>query len=371
MRKKCLILALAAALPTAALAQSQVTLYGDMELAILASKTFANGGNDMKTVSRVDDTGSLIGVKGSEALGNGLSAIWQVESYISADGTNINGGSNSNKLGSRDTFVGLQGGWGKVRLGRLSSYLNSDMETLDTWQYAWTTGTNGLGILIRYDGRHNSSIRYDSPVLAGFDFSLLYSADETRNNGDNQFTWGVGLGYTASHCFVKAGFVQFQEQNDNGDKDGYFWRVEGGYQDTLSLIFAYQQSKQYGEAATGGTDNIWMRPTADASGYLGASGIAFGNNDKLKTQEAAMTVSYQWDNFIPRISFVWGDDAKLNGNKLSDSGYQQYIAGVDYQFSKRTMLYTSYGLIHYDSSKFTDGQHDKEYSLAVGMLHLF
>ncbi len=367
--KKNVVLLLAA-FPVVVLAQSNVTLYGDIELAILGSKTFNNAG-EMKTVSRVDDTGSLFGVRGTEALGNGMSAIWQIESYLTTDGTDINGGSRSNQLASRDTFVGLQGNWGKVRLGRLSSYLNSDMETLDTWQYTWLTGTNGLGIMIRHDGRHNSSVRYDSPSLAGFDFSLLYSADEQRINGDNKFTWGAGLGYTAAHCFIKGGIVQFEEQNGNGDKAGNFWRVEGGYQDKLSVIGAYQQTKLYGEAATGGTDNIWMRPTGNASGYLGASGIAFGDNDKLETREAIFTVSYQWGNFVPRASFAWGDDAELNGRDLKDSGYKQFIVGVDYNLSKRTLIYTSYGQIDYDGTAFTDGQNDKEYSIAVGMRHLF
>lgn len=371
MHKKLLVLALAAA-PLSAFAQeSQVTIYGDIEFAVSGGKMFGTG-PDMKTVNRIDDTGSLIGFRGSESLGSGLNAIWQVESYVSADGTKINGGSRANQLAGRDTFLGLQSQWGKVRLGRLSNYQNSDMETMDAWEYQWAVGINGMGIMTRYDGRFNNAVRYDMPTIAGFDLSLLYSADEQRQNNDNQFSWTIGGGYTFKELFVKAGYTQFQEQNGKGDEAGNYWRVEAGYAGTLSVIGAYQQSKQYGGSATGDTNSIWMRPTGDySSGTLGASGVAFGNDDKLTTREMAATVSYQFGNFTPRASFVWGDNAKVNGEKLSDSGYQQYIAGVDYQLSKRSKVYASYGYISYDGNQYTDGHHDNENSLAVGMVHLF
>ncbi len=370
MKRKILALAIAT-LPAAAFAQSQITMYGDIELAVSGTKMFGNG-PDMKTTNRIDDTGSSWGIRGTEALGNGLNAIFQVEAYISSDGTNLNGGSRANQLAGRDTFLGLQGGWGKVRLGRLSNYQNSDMETMDSWEYQAAIGINGMGIMTRFDGRFNNAVRYDSPSLAGFDLSLLYSTDEVRAGDDNRSAWGIGAGYSWQSLFVKGGYTQYQEQNGSGNKDGNYWRVEGGYAGTLSIIGAYQQATQYGASATGGTNSIWMRSTGDySSGVLGASTVAFGDNDKLKTQEAAITASYQFGNFTPRASFVWGDDAKVNGQKLSDSGYQQYIAGVDYSLSKRSKVYASYGYISYDGDRYTDGRHDNEYAFALGMVHLF
>ncbi|MDR0769920.1 MAG: porin [Burkholderiales bacterium] len=378
MKKTMLALAIAA-LPMVAAAQtSQVTMYGILDVGVGAAKMFGNN-PDMKTVTRVDDNLSRWGVRGSESLGNGLNAIFQIESWISADGTTLNGGSRAGQIGGRDTFLGLQGGFGKVRLGRLSNYQNSDMETVTPWAGQLGIGIDTLGMITRFDTRFNNAVRYDSPNLGGFDLSLLYSFDEVRANGDNRAAWGIGAGYTLQNLFVKAGYTQYQQQNGSGNKDGNYWRIEGGYDSTLTVIGAFQQSTQYGASATGGTNNIWMRPTGSwgAGGVgnigtqLGTSGIFFGDNDKMKTQEAAITASYQIGNFVPRASFGWGFDAKVNGKKLNDSGYQQFIVGTDYVLSKRSKLFAAFGYICYDSSRFTDGRHDNEQLFQIGMLHSF
>ncbi len=369
MKKNLLVLSLAAALPLAVQAQTSSVIYGDIELGVLGNKTFSGDG-EMKTINRIDDSGSFLGFRGTEALGNGLNALWQIESYISADGTTVNGDDDANRLASRDTFLGLQGGWGTLRLGHLSDYMNGDMATMDSWTYS-PAGVGGMSIMTRFDSRYGNAARYDMPTLAGFDLSLLYSADEIRDGGNNQFVWGVGAGYAYEPFFVKAGYLQFQEQNGSGNKDGNYWRIEGGYEGPLSIIGAFQQSRQYGAAATADTNNVWGRSTGDYGVPLGGSTVAFGDDDKLETLEAALTVSYEIGNFLPRASFVWGDDVKVNGTKLNDSGYQQYIVGVDYTLSKRSMLYASYGYVSYDGKVFADGFHDNEYTFALGVKHVF
>jgi len=371
MKRKLLVLAVAAALPVSAMAQtSNVTIYGMLDLGVNTAKMFGNN-PDMKNTVRVDDNMSRLGIRGTESLGGGLNAIFQIESWISGDGTNLNGGSRANQLAGRDTYLGLQGGFGKVRLGRLSNYQNDVMETMVPWAGQLGIGIDTLGIITRFDTRFNNAVRYDSPVMAGFDLSAMYSADETRTNGNNQASWGLGAGYTLNNFFVKAGFTQYQEQNGNGNKDGNWWRVEGGYDSTLSIIGAFQQSKQYGSSATGGTNSIWMRPTGNFGGALGASTVAFGSNDKMETDEASITFSYQFGPIVPHASFAYGFNAKVNGNKLDDSGYQQYILGADYVLSKRSKVYLAGGYVKYANAKFTDGVHDNEYMIQVGMMHSF
>ena len=63
-----------------------------------------------RTIYRVNSNSSRLGVRGTEALGGGLSAIFQIESSIQADST---GGT----LAGRETFVGLQGAWGTFKMG--------------------------------------------------------------------------------------------------------------------------------------------------------------------------------------------------------------------------------------------------------------
>ena len=66
------------------------------------------------TVTRVSSNSSRFGVRGTESLGGGLNAIFQIEQNINGDG----GNSSVERLASRETFVGLQGSWGRFTLGK-------------------------------------------------------------------------------------------------------------------------------------------------------------------------------------------------------------------------------------------------------------
>ncbi|MGE8356841.1 MAG: porin [Microvirgula sp.] len=368
---KKLIALTVAMLPLTALAD--VTIYGNIEADVESGKSLMNADQGHGNQTRVDDTGSYIGFKGDEELGNGLKALWQVESYLSVDGSDING---NGSWATRDSFVGLQSQFGTVRVGKLSDYMNSDMETMDPWLYG--QGVNGLGTMTRFDGRYNNAVRYDMPTLYGFDFSAIYSVGENeqpdgshqgngRNHGD---AWGVGMGYQNSGFFGKLGYMQFQDQGANG-QDGNYWRLEGGYHaNNLLVSAAYQASKQYGSDATLGSSNIWGRSSNDLNGSVTGVG-SFGNSDKIETREAALTVGYTFGAITPRVTYAWGDDAKVNGATQNNSGYNQYIVGVDYALSKRTTAYASYGYTKYGSNQYTNGSDDSEHTVAVGLQHRF
>src|SRR4029077_3322288 len=113
MNKKLVALAVASgfALPLAAQAQTaNVTLYGRLNIDFeFVNGKQADGSNP--TVNRLSSNSSRLGVRGTESLGGGLNAIFQIES-------SINGDTNAGNLGGRESFVGLQGSWGKFTLGR-------------------------------------------------------------------------------------------------------------------------------------------------------------------------------------------------------------------------------------------------------------
>jgi predicted porin len=339
--KKLIALAVAA-LPMAAMAD--VTLYGNIEASIENGKSLAYSGGAKKSTTRIDDTGSLIGFKGSENLGNGLKAIWQVEQALSIDGTNVNG---NNTWATRDSFVGLTGNFGTVRLGKLSTYLNSDMEKFDAWIYGagvngatWTTANT-------LDGRLDNAIRYDSPNLNGFKFTAAYGFDEARttiNNGNrsNKAVWNLGAGYENAGYFVDAGYVAYQDTDASGSKDGNYWRLEGGYNaNNLLVALAYGQSKLYAGAA-----------------------------DATKAKEAALTVGYTMGALTPKFTYAHVWDTKTNGVK-ADDGINQYVIGVDYALSKRTTAYTSFGYVKHDNIIVAGTDERKERTLAVGVQHKF
>src|SRR6185437_8141014 len=115
MKKKLVAVAVAGVLgaPLAAHAQTaNVTLYGRLNIDFeVVSGRQQDGSNPH--VSRLSSNSSRLGVRGTEPLGGGLSAIFQIEQSITGD----TGNSATSGFASRDTFVGFQGGWGTFKMG--------------------------------------------------------------------------------------------------------------------------------------------------------------------------------------------------------------------------------------------------------------
>jgi predicted porin len=197
MNKKLVALAVAGAfaLPLAAQAQTaNVTLYGranvDLEFvrgaqAAAPANGIANGDNP--TVVRVSSNTSRFGLRGTESLGGGLLAIFQLESNVSWD----TGNSSSSGIASRESYVGLQGSWGKVTLGKFlmpqddvhavfgntPTLLTSILSTADVWaQGNLNKGQGG------WDARTGNNVRYDSPNISGFTAALQYSTRDDSGN---------------------------------------------------------------------------------------------------------------------------------------------------------------------------------------------
>ena len=126
---------------------------------------------------------SRFGVRGTESLGGGLNAIFQIESNVSAD-------SSGGQFATRETFAGLQGGWGTLKLGYfLTPYddiqgIFGSVPTLMTGilgsQGLWANGgaapENG-----GFDSRIGNSVRYDSANIAGFTGSVQLGARDGNN----------------------------------------------------------------------------------------------------------------------------------------------------------------------------------------------
>ncbi|GGY08217.1 porin [Paludibacterium paludis] len=334
MNKKLIAVALAA-LPVAAMAD--VTLYGTL-----------NGGfqNDKVTngvsQNRVEDYTSLIGFKGGEDLGNGLKAIWQIESRIYVDG------GDSANLGTRDTFIGLQGDFGKVRLGKLSNQLN-DLGLVDPWAYrsaVGVKGANGLGTFTNSGDRLKNAIRYDSPNFYGFDGSIMWGAGENKSKdatGTKKASDILGIGLNWSYDAFGVHYAYQKEFNpgsqlDDGRKAASIHRLEATYSaDNLFVALGYNK----------GTGYDWLDDFSGDGSYV-VSGLTSAQR-KVVSKQAALTVAYSFGAITPRFSYAKGWDQHDNvTGKIANSGYRQYVLGVDYALSKRTSTGISYGNAKYD-----------------------
>src|SRR4029079_10235664 len=172
---------------------ANVTLYGRLNMTMEAvngqavdPKLPPGAAPVNRTIYRVNSNSSRIGVRGSESLGGGLSAIFQIEDGVNAD---ISGGVHA----SRETFVGLQGTWGTFKIGRsLAPYddihaifgnvptlTTSILSTANLWAQGSQNADNG-----GFDSRLGNSIRYDSPNMRGFTFSAQLGAEDASPVGN-------------------------------------------------------------------------------------------------------------------------------------------------------------------------------------------
>src|ERR1700693_1247838 len=116
MNKKLVVLAVAGAFASPLAVQAQtanVTLYGRLNMDLEFVKGEQTDGSN-PTVNRVSSNSSRFGMRGTESLGGGLNAIFQIEQNVSGD----SGNASSSGIASRETFAGLQGSWDKVTLGK-------------------------------------------------------------------------------------------------------------------------------------------------------------------------------------------------------------------------------------------------------------
>ena len=128
MKKKFIALAVLGAVAGAAQAQSAVTIYGIVDTGVtytnkvlLPSTTTRATGSKFSVDSGML-SGSRLGFKGTEDLGGGLKALFQLEMGFkndtgTIDGSN-NGVANTNTLFRRLSVVGLSGNFGSILLGR-------------------------------------------------------------------------------------------------------------------------------------------------------------------------------------------------------------------------------------------------------------
>lgn len=220
MQKKLIALAVAALAGSAAYADS-VIMYGrfDGGLEYYQAKgtnlTDALGNKlNVKGAVRVNGNSSYFGIKGVEDLGGGLKGLFQLEQSINLDAAN------SSILGSRDTFVGLGGGFGTVMFGNLTSTSKwlGDLQDMPTsFQNAGINSTSNSGIIGEtYLGgktgasdRLKNAVAYLSPSFEGLTVTAMYTAtNEIRNtlaDGYNKQGKGYEIGLRYKSNIVDGG----------------------------------------------------------------------------------------------------------------------------------------------------------------------
>lgn len=206
--KKTLIALAAVAATGAAMAQSSVTIYGVVDVGFTSVNN--NGtGTDNTGLTSSNMTTNRLGFRGTEDLGGGLKANFQVETSLAADAPA------ASSIGDRGAWVGLSGGFGEIRLGReysttfWSGFLFSPFGTGGVG--------NGYGFINRANAHaatgqtnniwNNNSITYTSPRMAGFMVQGQYAFDEIATAGnDAGRSAGLRINYSGGPLAAEVGF---------------------------------------------------------------------------------------------------------------------------------------------------------------------
>lgn len=221
MQKKIIALAIAGLASTAAFAQTNVTVYGIADA--FYGNFSAKGTDGFSGIQSGGLSGSRLGFRGTEDLGNGLKAVFEYELAFNIDGNAnpaaaINQNANNNGLTTtRQSFVGLSSSYGTVVAGRLQTpgYYVGKFDALASAAIspqAILAANRGVTIAPSNAGRVNNAAAYLSPNFSGFSAVAAYGfGEETVDNTDRESVLGLGLNYAAGP--VAVGYVYHKVTN--------------------------------------------------------------------------------------------------------------------------------------------------------------
>ena len=223
MKKSFIATAVAAGLLASGAAHAEPQVYGILHLSIDAySDDHLNGAGAVLKTSDLNmhSNTSAVGIKGSEDLGNGLKAIYKVEFQVFPDET-------SNTISSRDQWIGLKGGWGKLSFGTMSSNYKQMGGKVDP---LYRTEAEGRGILNMQSGLHGGSgtdggrmtntVNYTTPKMGGFSVVLnttLSGAGANNSNLDEAI--GAGIRWSNKAFLVYADYFDPQSAGATGNDE--------------------------------------------------------------------------------------------------------------------------------------------------------
>ncbi|MEB0138249.1 MULTISPECIES: porin [unclassified Undibacterium] len=201
MKKTLIALSVLAAISGAAQAQSNVTVYGVLDMALQGENNGGNGAGKTFSLDSGVQSGSRLGFKGSEDLGNGLKANFKLEMGVNADtGASAQGG----LAFGRAAWVGLSGNFGAVQLGRQNKPMFDAVDSIDPFSTGIIGGTahqstsaTGLGnLFFATNPRSTNTINYTTTNLSGFTGSAAYTFGEAAGDA----TKGRGIGASGSYA---------------------------------------------------------------------------------------------------------------------------------------------------------------------------
>lgn len=321
MQKKIIALAIAAAISSPAFADNaNVTVYGK---AILDIESVTNDKSTLSNATRVQTNASRLGFKGKEDLGDGLSGWYQYEVQFDADGNAGNGAGN----GTRNSGVGLEGGFGTVMLGNWDTPFKVARNKIELFDNTTVFSTYNLigranGGAVNFDTRQANVTQYWSPSLGGVKVNVSYSPDEgtsagaATTQGSNKSRAALAATYDVEDIYVA---LAYETRAD---------ATAAKTNDTAARLVARYTIGDFWLGLT--AENILVNTTSTASYTQNNSELAAS----YKLGANSFAVSY----------------AIAGATATANTGANQATVRYGFSLSKRTELFAAYTQLKNDAA---------------------
>jgi predicted porin len=292
MQFKRLAAAVVASFPLFAAAQSAVSMYGIMDAAVSVENNGVDGHHTV--VNSGNQSSSRIGFRGTEDLGNGMKALFNIEAGVSIDTGNADAA-----LFGRRSVVGLQNDIGTITVGREYTPIAAVAGATDILGQGFYGSNLSAFNANRLTRRESNSINFKSAPMSGFVVDAVYGAGEKTSGPSNDLK-GVALEYANGALYLGAGYHTLKRLASGDDKEYAF-----------------------------------------GAGYT-VGGIEFKGN-YLVADQAGPNNKFQQLNVGAAMGFGPGKVyVNLQQNKMDDGAKgNAFTVAYSYALSKRTNLYTT------------------------------
>ena len=338
LQRKLLATAVASAcaLPAVALAQvpSWIQIYGRANVSYERITTSSSSNTAVQpNQSNWDlvDNSSRIGVRGNKDLGGGMTGLFQMESRVRLD-------EGFGQLTSRDSYAGLAGGFGTIRLGRTIGpvyYATYDYISMHNHD----TGTSSDALLAPTifgdQGFMNNTVWYTSPKFGAFTVDVAHSLlGVQRLPGESQPRYlGVVGSYDQGPLHVAASYANTQRTVDLDpgpasvpDNDKAY--TIGGLYDFKTFVVGALIESAKSKVLTGG----------DASrNYVRVSAMMPVGKNEFHLNFG--TVNH-WIGGVTTVQPI----------STTNDGAKQWTAAYNYNITKETKIYGFYTRVHNDTN---------------------
>lgn len=226
---------------------ADMKIYGQAHLAGSYLDNGASGAAKYSALN-ISSNSSYLGFRANYDFNEHLRGIAQIEGDVNFDGEGDNAA-----IYSRNTFLGLGGAWGEVKIGRMDTPLKVLRSRVDLFGNQVGDARNVMAG--SFDNRFKRSILYTSPTFYGLTADLHYSTETEEESGgavdgnDND-AWSASLTYRQGPLYAAVAYEQWNYQDKAKERDATRVAVSYNIADVVRITgFAHFASYEQREDA--------------------------------------------------------------------------------------------------------------------------